>query len=214
MARDEKYVDLPAEFERMLRDTMTVEPSPAFLPRVRQRVAVEQVAPRWSWRYLALPVATAAVLVVALMPRGADDVSVRPPEIQAPTVMAGLPDLPPLSAALPSPVTPAGPRQPARLPVAARTIEREPGFGDPPAVVVDERQRRALYGLMQLVANGRLPEDAFAENGGASLVPLANGVVEIAVLPMQVSPIDVGGVMQSGTKAKQPPRPAEAGFQP
>ena len=47
-----------------------------------------------------------------------------------------------------------------------------------------------------------------------SLQPIGERVGEIAVRPVEVSRIQVGGVLQSGPEPKQPPRPADAGFRP
>lgn len=87
-----------------------------------------------------------------------------------------------------------------------------PHAGDMPAVIVDERQRAALTMVMQMVSEGRLTDEAFAKTVPLSLQPIEERVVGIAVAPVEVSPLNVGGVLQVGTEEKQPPRAAEAGI--
>ena len=55
-----KDLDVPREFDALLRKALSVEPSSAFLPRVRERISEQPPGLHWNWR-LWLTGAAAAV---------------------------------------------------------------------------------------------------------------------------------------------------------
>lgn len=202
----ENRVNLPDDLEQVLRRTMAVEPSPAFLPHVRERIANETRPWRWSWHMVA-GAGAAGAIVVALTLSGADDRTQWPPVPQAPVVRTAAP----APAVVETPAELRVERAPARRPVRVAVLEqRPPRTDDMPAVIVDERQRTALRALIEMVGRGQLTEEAFAQTVPPSLQPIEERVTEIAVAPLAVSPIAVDGVLQVGHEEK-PPRPAEAG---
>ena len=69
-----------------------------------------------------------------------------------------------------------------------------------PEVVVDERQRAALITVLRMVQQGRLTEERFANTVPPSLQPIKDRVRRIGVDELAVSPIETGGVLQSGTE--------------
>jgi len=69
-----------------------------------------------------------------------------------------------------------------------------------PVVIVDDRQRAALSGLMRLVAEGKLTGQAFAHTTPQSMGAIREQVIPLSVTPVEVNPIPVGGVSQSGAE--------------
>ena len=206
-------VKIPADLDALLRRTMAEEPSVEFLPRVRERIATEHVERRWWWRPIALAGAAAAVVIgITIIPRGIDDATAPPPPARPHAVHTAVPNTPanPLG-----PGAPALVREPvraaARLPQADVRAANVEGMAP---VIVDERQRAAIDRMMFMVSQGRVTEENFALTVEPSLQPIKERVGEIAVVPVDVSPIDSGGVLQLGPEPKQPPRPADAGFRP
>lgn len=198
---------IPDDFDALLRRTMEVEPSPAFLPRVRERVAKEQPAWNWSWGMFAAAGATVVAILIAVSMPGTDNPP--PPAVpQAPVIHATAP--------IPAAVKPAADSDIERAPAqrvarVARAQVSRPPTGDMPPVIVDERQRAALNAMVRMVAQGHLTNEAFAQTVPPSLQPIEEKVTGIAITPLVVSPIVVGGVLHVGPEEKQPPRPAEAG---
>jgi hypothetical protein len=206
-------LDLP-ELDRLLRQELSVEPSPAFLPRVRARVEADRAAsagPGASWRLTAwLPggwrplLATAAVVLLlaagTLLRQTGPGSPQAVPAAPERTVAAAPP---PGKVERPSPSTVAGAatapfRQPGRAAVLFPQRPRT-GLAAAPeaAVIVDQRQRVGIERLMDLTRSGSLTD--------ASFVPAPDGSVEevtVAPIPVDlltVSPIPVGGVLQKGT---------------
>jgi hypothetical protein len=206
-------VKLPADLDRLLRQTMAEEPSVDFLPRVRERIETERPASRWWWRAGSLAGAAVASAVIAMIvfPRPIDDVGV--PELPAPppVISATAPTAPSNPTVLPAPA-PAG--EPVRAGVRRPRGVRAADVSGMPPVIVDRRQRAAVDQMMVMVARGRVTEENFALTVPPSLQPIRQRVGEIAVVPVEVSPIGSGGVLQVGPEPKQPPRPADAGFRP
>jgi hypothetical protein len=189
----EDHVKLPDDFERLLRTEMSVVPSPAFLPGVRQRVATEEMrGSKWTWRILVPAGALAAASALAISLSGVTD-AVNPPDAPARPVLQ---TMAPIARVMPLP---------ANYPVARENLHppvRRVAIATPaePTVVVDERQRTALNTLLRMVHQGRLTEAAFAETVRTSLEPIRDGVVPLGVDALAVSPIEAGGVLQSGTE--------------
>jgi hypothetical protein len=162
------------DLDALLREALAVEPSPAFLPRVRQQIA-EPALRRWRWTWLA-PVTATATLAIAVWPA-----DVRPPNPPA---------APRLAVTVPARAAPSLPAS-----VVPRTGHRVPDIGyRSPEVIVDQRQRAALLSFMRTIEDGRLPDDAFKHTTAAP-VTVAEDVFEIFPLPVAVSPIVVGGVL-------------------
>jgi hypothetical protein len=203
-------VNLPADLDVLLRQTMAEEPSVEFLPRVRERIAGEQVRARSSWRLVFAGVGMVTAVVMAIVASGTGDV-VAPSPPPAPGlvyVMRGM-QVPQQV----SPPTAISLETGRRGPRAVRASGVDVPLGDVPPVIVDRRQRSAVERMVALAVQGRLPEDALLQ-ASPSLQLIEERLGGLAVRPVEVSPIAVGGVLQSGAEAKQPPRPADAGFRP
>lgn len=193
MAREQR-VDLPDDFDALLQNEMAVVPSTAFLPRVRQRVAVEDMrAARGTWRVLVPAGALAAAFALAISFGGLTDRVSPPPPPDRPVLQTMAP-VPPVNAA------------PAETPVMRVSGLRRPAgaprirSANEPPVIVDERQRAALSAVLRMVQQGRLTEATFAGTVPPSLQPIRNGVVPVGVNALAVSPIEAGGVVQVGTE--------------
>lgn len=206
-------VKLPSDLEVLLRQTMAEEPSVAFLPRVRERIAAEAMRRSPPWRPIALAGAlAAAVIAIVVVPRGGEDVKVPAPPA-APSSIHGTASSVPANPALVE--APALAHEPVRS--AARRSRpdlRSSGVAWAAPVIVDPRQRAAIYQMMSPVTRRRVTEENATLLVPPSLRPITERIGEIAVIPVEVSPLGGGGVLQSGPEAKQPPRPADAGFRP
>ena len=198
------------ELDLLLRQELSVEPSPAFLPRVRARVEREGTPgstlhglavstwwrrPRWQ-----LTVAMATLVAVA-----GTILLQRAPVMPAPAVAGVATNQAPVSLA---PVTPL-PEAPtaseltmptqrlatarARRAVVPRRLPRVPAV----EVIVDPGQRQAIAQVLALVNSGRLTEASFVVSR-ASERPAIDEVTTtpIVVEPLAVSPFAGGGVLQ------------------
>ena len=190
---DNERVDLPADFDALLRRTLAVETSPEFLPRVRERIAQEGRPSRWmaSW-VLAGGVAAAAVTVaigLAWFP-GPPVVPPAPPAAPAPAVAASERPVPPLPvierAALPRTRNASAP--------ASRAARESPVAA---VVIVDQRQRAALDLFLRMAQQGTLPEETLAQIMPTPNQPIEEQILPIAVEPVAVSPIPVRGVLHN-----------------
>jgi hypothetical protein len=190
---DNERVDLPAEFDAVLRRTLAVEPSPAFLPRVRERVS-QQGRPSLGitpWMLAGAVAAATVALAIGLawLPR-------------APVVTPALPVAPASAmAASERPVPPPLAIQPP-APPHPRTIPARPlpaAYESPvaPVVIVDQRQRAALGLFLRMAQQGTLPEDTLAQAVPTPNQPVEEQIPPIAVEPVAVSPIPVGGVLHN-----------------
>jgi len=200
-------VNLPDEFDTLLRQTLAVEPSAEFLPRVREHVAA---TPRrrfdLRWALVAgAGVAAVLMLTIWLAPSSEFD---RPTSVP---VVASAPSSP-SGGTSPSP---AAVETPPRLHVAAqasggetrRTRMRQETTprSEAPAVIVDERQQTAIASVMRLVAEGKLTAESFADTTPPSVDGIREQVLPLIVAPVQVSPFTVGGVLQKELNATEPP---------
>lgn len=201
MAGEDK-VDLPGDLDALLRRTMSVAPSPSFLPRVRARIEVERSASVSTWRLLVAAGAAAALLFIAVSVRETD--APLPPVPQPPLVQTAAP----IPAIVAPKAEPLAGGAPARVASARVRISPPTAVSE---VIVDGRQRSALQTMMQMVSRGDLTGEAFEQTVPQSMQPIRERVAGIVVVPVGVSPIAIGGVLQ-GAEPKQPPRPAEAGF--
>ena len=206
-------VELP-EFDRLLRQELSVEPSASFLPAVRARVGRERDTaatarsfgvpwwlrrPRWQ-----LAAALAMVVVAAgtmLLVRGPATPDSTPATSVATT---GAPPADPVRA-VPANPAPSALTVRTERPVQAQvpgTIVFRP-HGDVPAVevIVDPGQRAAISRVMELVNNGRLTEASFVASR-PSEIPIIDEVTAtpIAVDALTVSPFVAGGVLQKETE--------------
>ena len=193
MAGD-KPLNLPDDLERLLRRTLSVEPSPAFLPRVRQRIAEGPPPSRWlsGWVLTAAGAVALGVVAVALLP----GTPASPP--RAP-LAPSLPMAQPISASLPAPIEPAVAANRPRRALPDRRISDVVKTAE---VLVDQRQRAALSTLVQMVQSGRITEQAFAKTTPPSLDAIRGQIVPVDVAPVSVSPLAVDGVLQKGTERK------------
>ena len=188
----EEPVDPLAEVDALLRDELSRQPSPAFLPRVRDAVAHERPAPRRWWLWTLAPLAAAATLTVVLWP--ADRIA---PAADAAAIEARTANREPRT---PNPEPRATNPEPRTTNLEQRTSnneQRTTDSGAPSAeVLVDERQRAALSHFIALIDKGVMTSDAFA---GTTAPPAAirDTVVTIEVAPVTVSPIEGGGVLPS-----------------
>lgn len=188
---DNERVDLPAEFDALLRRTLAVEPSPAFLPRVRERVSQEGRPSRWMtpWMLAGAVAATAVALAIGIswLPRS-PVVHPAPPQAPAPAVAASERPVPP-----PPTVPRAVPARPRTSPARPVLVAHESPAD--PVVIVDQRQRAALTTLFQMLELGRVSGDSFAATVPVSLEPIAERVPAITVEPVLVSVMPTGGVL-------------------
>ena len=201
-------VNLPDEFDALLRESMAVEPTPQFAARVRQAIELEPPKTRWNWTWLFAAGAAAAALVLAIvLPLSrshGNDLLPAPAAGPAPTVeIARVPQQESPGAAVNS----ARPRVETSRPTSERlppggtggpdrTAMRHPVTGrdrrsEFPAVIVDPRQRAALNALARLGAQGTVSEEVLEKLAAAP----ASVPASIAVDPLVVSPIAVGGVL-------------------
>ena len=188
------HLELPDEFDALLRRALSIEPSPS---------SCRAFVSGWAHRLdgcVGLGVcgisatAAATVCVVAVALSVLSDTPPAPPAPQAPAQRVA-----PRLAAAAAPQH-AAPAVPTRLRSRARSAPAPSASAparDMPVVMVDQRHRAALTAVMRMVSEGRLTEDAFAQTTRPSMQPIRDQVAPIGVTPVQLSPIAVGGVMQS-----------------
>jgi hypothetical protein len=194
---DDKHIVALDDLDALLRKEMSIEPSPGFLPRVRERVnrRPQPVREYWPWRSWLIGAAAAAVCVVALILNVRSEWRSDIPATPQPLVLRTPPSIA------------TGATAPAREPrVAGRGRSSNPGphadplvtpSSDSPDVIVDQRQRVAFVAVIRMVSDGRLTDDAFAQTTQPSLQPIREQVAPIAVTPLELSTVAVGGVLRS-----------------
>lgn len=182
----------PSEWERLLRQELSIEPSSAFAPRVRQRVAAEPQRSAWRpWTFALAGVGAAAGVLAVLLPLTTGTVVPPGAEPVKPTEV-------PVSTTARVPLLAATERlepPPARRKPAAHAERVEPAPSDLPVVIVDERQRAALRTLFRLIEQGQVSGNAFERTVPVSLEPVADQVTAITVQPVVVNAILPGGVL-------------------
>ena len=185
---DDRLVEDP-DLDAVLGQLMAVEPSPGFLPRVRERIAHDRPERSVGIRWLIGACSTAALVAVAgtlwLSPREVSSprqLTVLSPTPREPVVLE-----PPRGHPIARQAShPSAPRLPRTAPPAAAAA---------PAVIVDERQRSALALLLRMVGDGTLTREAFERTTVPSEAPIREQVPPIGVEPVAVSPMAVGGVL-------------------
>ena len=197
----EDPVDQLSEYDAILRHELSVEPSPSFLPRVREQIRHEPVAAPWRlWRFAPLAAAAALALVIGLfMLSRANTTNPTPdPVASAPSPTRAPAPAPPLLYDLPN-------LEPNREQRAAhsgqRTTDNGQRLAKEPEVIVDVRQQEALFSFMRLANRGQLTEAAFQHTRQPPL-HIEEGVTTIGVIPVAVSPLAIGGVLQSDSERK------------
>ncbi len=191
MAADQREEMTDAELDHEVLVLLAVDPSPAFVPRVRARVAVAPVrASWWSLR----PVAAGAAAAVAVL--GIVWVQVRP---EAPRStdrqISGRPTVPLTTRnALP------GHRSAEALALQSAAPQARPGrpasgareaAAPRPEVVIDAREALALRALMRGVGDGRIDlQPALA----ATTPPVMEfwPIEDIAIAPLVIPPLEEG----------------------
>ena len=201
-------VKLPDDFDDLLRQTLSVEPSVAFLPRVRERVAAttpRRLDLRWAFAGAVGLAAAVLALAIWLAPSAQID---RPQT--APVVASAPPS--PLDGTLPSsavleaqPPRHTAVREPGSRPRGAGIQEKTAVRSEPAAVIIDGRQQAAIASVMQLVAEGKLTTESFAGTTPLSVEAIKDGVLPVVVTPVHVSPFAPGGVLQKEPNATEPP---------
>lgn len=189
-AKLDRRRQLVAAMDQAVAASVSAEPSPEFLARVRQRIA-EQPAPAPGWFAGWLPVtagalAAVALLVFWLLPR---QEPARPGPVVTPPTMAGRlpPKAPPTRGELKKPPVPVrGPRGSVRAPAGVQP-PREP------EVLVPPEQRAGvewLYNALQ-----RQPERTTAvlvrQVQAEAEVAQPLRVSELSIAPLQIGPIKI-----------------------
>ncbi len=197
---DTDVLDLPYEFDRLLRQELSVEPSPAFAVRVRERVAEQHRTPWWRARWIPA-IATAwtlasiaiAVTVPAIARWTSTPVPPGGPVVRVVSVQHPASD-PVMS---PQPQPSASPVSFTRRPASAEVRGRPEVI---PEVIVDGRQRAALATLFRMMEQGRVSGDSFGATVPVSLEPIADHMGNITVLPVVVSAMPPGGVLHDNER--------------
>lgn len=205
---DKELVDLPGDFERLLRQELSIEPSPEFAARVRQRVAAQQRAPWWRVRWIPAigTFATLASVAVAIaVPEIVRWTSVpmppAPPAVRVASVEQPRPN--PQHAVLAAPAAlVATPRSATERHLSPRqqTAPVRMVASDLPVVIVDDRQRAAMTTLFRMMDQGRVSSDSFAATIPVSLDPIVDQVGAITVAPVVVNAIAPGGVLPNNSE--------------
>ena len=188
-------VDPLSEVDALLTQELSVTPSPEFLPRVRERIRLEPAPSRWPRLLILGPMAAAATLVLAAgltywITATTSPVAPTPPSL---TIAAVNPHANVPEPRVPSPESRV-PSPESRVPNPESRVPN-PEYRVPyPEVIVDERQKVALFSLLRLINQGQLTEESFK-----STTPPPT---EIGVEPVAVSPIVVGGVLPGETERK------------
>ena len=201
---DKNDLDLPVAFEQLLRDELSVEPSPAFMAQVRARVGDEARRRRW-WQARLISAfgfctALASLAVASFVPAPVRwTTPPMPPSPPAVHILAV--HSPPRIPLLPSAVSASAYRE---VPPAGGVRALSAGLydGTPPSIleqtiIVDQRQRAALRTLFTMMEQGRVSGHSFRATVPVSLEPIADGLGEITVTPLVVSALPPGGVMHN-----------------
>lgn len=184
--------------DRLLAEALAVEPSPALMVRVRERVSPAH-APRRKWRAVWAPALAAAVALVALTAVGVSyrattpasglatrsATSVRRPVQGEPTTAPGRPAVPPPRLS---------PRGASSAPTAAPALQRRasarpvhgPGRGEP-EVVIPPGQELELLRLLAALHGGRLDAGSLVASQGGSNEPLVPPKA-IEISPLEAPP--------------------------
>jgi hypothetical protein len=189
--------------DQEIRDALRVDPSPAFLARVRTRIASEPApsAWRWSWTIAAVGAMAATVLIAVVMSRPrhekppAPDVAhaFTPAEAPAGSTLQQTEPAGSTAVRRPGPSASArleAPRAPARLAEAqsAKADSRTVPAQMASEILLDPAETRALRGLIAGVRDGRVDLSAAQMSttpAAMDLEPLA----DIVINPITIEPI-------------------------
>ena len=191
----------PMDFEQLLRCEMAIDPSAEFLPRVRERLNVESSSARWHWRWLlsvgALATTATAIFAVSLL-RTAPIAAPPAPRVEMGGAIALLPARPVLTHRVEPHQRQV--RRAADAVAASATVASATAEPPLPQVIVDQRQLAALSMLIRIIRDGKLTDESFAQTTPVNLEAIREQVTPVHVGPMTVSPIPVGGVLQSESR--------------
>ena len=191
---DRDIVELSDEFDRLLRDELSIEPSPAFATRVRARVGDDARRSQW-WRASWIPAigsfATVASIAWALLVPAITRVASPPDPPQSPTVRIPAVQYPTIS-----PVVEPQPRVDNARTAGSGSVLNA-GRSGVAEVIVDARQRDALSTLFKMMNQGRVSGDSFAATIPVSIEPIAEQMGVITVAPVVLSAMPAGGVLHN-----------------
>ena len=196
---DKEFVDLPGDFERLLKQELSIEPSPEFAVGIRQRVAEQQRTPWWRARWIPAigTFATLASIVIALIVPAIARWTSMPTPPAAPAITTAAAAQPrPTPTELTTAVTPVQQTSTRRATPPGRTMPA-PAATHLPVVIVDGRQREALSTLFRMMDQGRVSGDSFAGTVPVSLEPIVDHMGDITVSPVVVSAMPPRGVLHN-----------------
>jgi hypothetical protein len=180
--------------EREIEAALGVDPSPEFLPRVRARIASEQVHQGWywstGWRWAGVAAVVTAVAVIAVWTLR--DPSRAPREAHITDTPSVDSATPPVQPALPAPALVASSPESSK-PVSApvvRTVRstRTPAVVARPEVMVSRDEAVALRQLIAAIT-ARQVEAMDIPQLGVESAPLPQ-MEEIVLEPIKLSPLD------------------------
>ena len=175
-----------------IREALDVDPSPAFLARVRTRIASEPApsAWRWSWAVAAAGAVAAAVIVaIALTPRAKTIVEpVTRTATAGPSLSDGRPGSRAPARTEPVPATATRTRRIAPIAVVSRDSRTTSPAAPQAEILLDAAETRALHQLIARVRDGRV--DLAAAQKSVAPAPMAlEPVADIVIAPITIDPI-------------------------
>jgi hypothetical protein len=169
-----------------IRDALKIEPSPAFLARVRTQIANEPApgALRWSWMFGAAATVAAGVVLALVISRP----SVPTPATRSAKALAERP--PGAATASAERLSPGATAFAERqMPRSTRSAKAVALRNTPePEVLIDPRERRALLQLIAGVRDGRIDLAAAQHTATPALMELAP-VTDIVIAPLTIDPL-------------------------
>ena len=168
---DEREQSLLGRIDEELRQALDVAPSPAFLPRVREKVAREAAPRAWGLSWLVLAVAGAAAVAAAAWLLQSQ------PAPQSSPVAELRVERPALSATT-APAVPEARRAVKVVPVAA-TAQPAPQ----PEILVPPGQEEALRRFVSAIWSGQVDATAIIAGDAPSVLP------DLVIAPLEVKPL-------------------------
>jgi hypothetical protein len=193
---DEEMTD--EALDREIERAMTVDPSPAFVARIRRRVAAESVSRAWtlssvSWIAVASSAAVAAVIAYVI---GWNSKLVAPsmPTLLSHTIPVA--DVPGATVSVGASGTLLfdGSHVVARTRARSERLATSKGNAEP-EILVDPREARAIRSLLDDVVSGRIDLTPLLD-GSIPPVMDAGLVRDIYIAPIELSPLTEKGVLQ------------------
>jgi hypothetical protein len=140
-----------ATLERDIERALAVDPSPAFLPRVRAAIANEPVASRWwsAWSWVGAGSAAVAVTIAILMLRPS---APQPADLLAPQSLASQPVTAAVAPIVRAPEDHVRIVRPRRSPAVTAGVGRKPRAE--PEVLIAKDEAAALKRLMRGIRRG------------------------------------------------------------